>query len=65
MKFLYLLLQSGTLLPILIDGSVEFGLKLVELVKSEILRSLRVEKLVIAIGLLCETLQGDPVIAKA
>jgi hypothetical protein len=65
MKFMFQLLQSGTLLPLLTDGSDEFGLKLVEITKNEVVRSSRVDKIVAAIELLCETIQGSPNVAKS
>lgn len=59
MKFVTQLLQSGTFLPLLTDGSDSFGLALIELTKNELFKSGRVEKLVLGVELLCEMLQGS------
>ncbi len=59
MKFVTQLLQSGVLLPLLTTGSDSFGLALIELTKNELLKCGRVDKIVIAVELLCEMLQGS------
>jgi len=64
MKFMTQLLQSGTLLPLLEPEKDEFGIKLIELVKNEVLTTSRVEKIIAAVDLLCETLQGSRVVVR-
>lgn len=63
MKFVTQLLQSGIFLPLLTEGADSFGLDLIELTKNELLKSGRVDKIVLAVELLCEMFQGGlPVI---
>jgi hypothetical protein len=62
MKFVTQLLQSGTLLPLL---EKSFGLELIELVKSELSKCGRVDKIIISVELLCELLQGSSILSKA
>lgn len=64
LKFISKLLQSNVLSP-LISANPIFGSKLINLVKSEVINSSRVEKIVSAVELLCELLQGPMEVVKA
>lgn len=63
LKFTSNLLQSNVLTA-LMTSSPSFGTNLINLVKSEVVNSSRVEKLVAAVELFCELLQGPPEVVK-
>ncbi|ODM89904.1 Tubulin-specific chaperone D [Orchesella cincta] len=63
MKFVTQLLQSNVLSPLL-TSHVPFGVKLIDLVKSEVVNTTRIEKIIAAIDLLCELIQGPPDVVK-
>lgn len=64
LKFLAKLLQSNVLSS-LMTADPTFGPNLINLVKSEVINTTRVEKIVAAVELLCELLQGPPDVVKA
>ncbi|CAL8141167.1 unnamed protein product [Orchesella dallaii] len=59
MKFVTQLLQSNVLSSLL-TSHISFGVRLIELLKSEVINTTRVEKIIAAVDLLCELIQGPP-----
>lgn len=63
LKFLSTLLQSNVFTNLMVADTA-FGRKMIDLVKAEVVNTSRVEKIVAAVDVLCELIQGPPEICK-